>query len=210
MAPPVFAKTAFQLNADSPYSQALQGQDAVYVIALAKQVPSSIPPLELMRSRVTQDFEEQAALALAQNDGTNFYAKAAVQLAAGNSFPKSAVAAGHAPVVLKPFSLSSSEVPDFNGRAEVGELKRAAFTTPIGRLSQFVQTDEGGFILFVQGLLPVDETRKVSELPQFLSQLRRARQNEAFNLWLQAEAGRELGGILKELDAEKAPSGAAK
>lgn len=210
MAPPAFAKTAFQLNADSPYSQALQGQDAVYVIALAKQVPSAIPPLEQIRSRVTQDFQEREALALAQREGTNFHAKASAQLAAGNSFPKSSVAAGHAPLELAPFSLSSAEIPGFNGRTEVGQLKQAAFTTPAGRLSNFIPTDEGGFLLFVQALQPVDETKKVSELPQFLSQIRRARQNEAFNAWLQAEAGRELGGILKELTAQKSSSGAAK
>jgi hypothetical protein len=29
-------------------------------------------------------------------------------------------------------------------------------------------------------------------MPQFLAQVRRARQGEAFNLWLQGEANREL------------------
>jgi hypothetical protein len=41
-------------------------------------------------------------------------------------------------------------------------------------------------------VLPLDETKKTTEFPQFLSQVRRGRQNEAFNLWLQGEANREL------------------
>ena len=41
-------------------------------------------------------------------------------------------------------------------------------------------------------MLPVDEASKNAGLKDYLSQLRRGRGNEAFNLWLQAEANREL------------------
>jgi hypothetical protein len=210
MAPPAFTKTAFQLNTDEPLAGPLVSPEAVYVIALAKQIPSTIPSLEQIRRRVTSDFQEREAVALAQRDGTNFYFNATVQLVAGNTFAKSAVAAGHVPLMLTPFSLSSAEVPEAGDHAELGQLKQAAFTTPAGHVSSFVLTAEGGFVLFVQALQPIDETKKVSELPQFLSQVRRARQSEAFNLWLQTEASRELGGILKDLSARKPAAGAAK
>jgi len=55
----------------------------------------------------------------------------------------------------------------------------------------------------------VDEAKKTAELPQFLSQVRRGRENEAFNFWLQTEANRELAGILKD-SAQNSASGAAK
>lgn len=210
MAPPAFTKTAFRLNADEPLAGPLVSPEAVYVIALTKQIPSAIPSLEQIRRRVTSDFQEREAVALAQRDGTNFYFNATVQLAAGNTFAKSAMAAGHVPLVLAPFSLSSAEVPEAGDHAELGQLKQAAFTTPAGHVSNFMPTAEGGFVLFVQALQPIDETKKVSELPQFLSQVRRARQSEAFNLWLQTEASRELGGILKDLSAQKTAAGTAK
>jgi hypothetical protein len=47
-------------------------------------------------------------------------------------------------------------------------------------------------VVFVQSFLPVDEAMKNSELPKFITQMRRGRENEAFNLWLQNEANREL------------------
>ncbi len=115
-----------------------------------------------------------------------------VQMAAGKTFAQAAVAAGQTPLVLPPFSLSTSELPEVGDRASIGQLKQAAFTTPPGHISSFVPTSDGGFVLFVQQMLPVDVTKKNSELPQFTAQVRRARQNEAFNLWLQAEANREL------------------
>ena len=61
-APAELAKIAFKLNADSPFSKPIPGTEAVYVIGLAKQLPSAIPPLEQIRARVTQDFQTHEAV----------------------------------------------------------------------------------------------------------------------------------------------------
>jgi hypothetical protein len=206
--PPEFTKAAFKLNADSPFSKPIVGEDAVYVIGLAKQLPSAIMPLDQIRARVVQDLQNREAAMKAQSAGTNFYYNAAVQLAAGKTFAQAAVAAGQAPQVLTPFSLSSQDVPELGDRAELNQLKQAAFTTAAGHLSNFFPTAEGGFVLFVQSLLPVDEAKKISDLPQFLLQLRRGRENEAFNLWLQTEANRELRDtpVYNEMAGGKAPA----
>ena len=108
------------------------------------------------------------------------------------SAKQAAIAGGQSPQVLSPFSWSSQDVPEAGDHAELGQLKQAAFTTPAGRISNFVPTADGGFVLYVQQMLPIDLAKKTAELPQFTSQVRRARQNEAFNLWLQGEANREL------------------
>jgi len=191
-APAAFTKAAFQLNADQPFAGPVPAADGIYVMALAAQLPSAIPSLEQIRGRVTQDFQEREAVALAQSAGTNFYASAAVQVAAGSSFAKAAVAAGHVPLVLSPFSLSTQEVPELGARADLRAVKQAAFTTAPGHVANFQPAGDGGFVLFVSQLLPLNTTEKTTDMPQFLAQVRRARQGEAFNLWLQAEANREL------------------
>ena len=83
-------------------------------------------------------------------------------------------------------------MPELGDHAQLGQLKQAAFTTAPGKISPFVPTADGGFILYVQSLLPVDESKKAADFPQYLAQARRARQNEAFNLWLNTELNREL------------------
>jgi len=190
--PPVFTKAAFKLNADEPLAGPITGTDATYVIALANRLPSAIPALDLIRARVTQDFQNREAAALAQRAGTNFYVTATVQMSLGKTFAQTAVTASQAPQILTPFSLSSQDVPEAGDRAEIGQLKRAAFTTAPGHIANFVATTDGGFVLFAQSLLPVDQQKKTAELPQFTAQVRRGRENEAFNRWLQAEANREL------------------
>jgi hypothetical protein len=191
-APAAFTKAAFQLSADEPFAGPVVGADGVYVLALANQLPSAIPALAQISARVTQNFQEREAVTLAQRAGTNFYSTAAVQMAAGKTFAQAAVAGGQAPQILPAFSLSTQELPELGDRASLGQLKQAAFTTPAGHLGNFQPTSDGGFVLFVRQLLPVDAAKKNAELPQFISQVRRARSSEAFNLWLQGEANREL------------------
>jgi hypothetical protein len=208
-APPDLISTAFKLNADSPFSKPIAGTDAIYVIGLAAQLPSEVPPFDQIHNRVTEDLQYSEAAFKARTDGTNFYYSASVQIAAGSTFAKAALNSGQAPVALEPFSLGSKEVPEAEGHAEVGQVKQAAFTTAPGHLSPFMATADGGFILFVQSMLPVDEAAKTAEMPQFLSQLRRSRETEAFNVWLQTEVNHELRDtpLFKELAEGKGAPG---
>ncbi len=206
-APAAFNKAAFELTADVPFAGPIIAADGIYIISLAKQLPSAIPPLEQIRSRVTADFKDQATMALAQRAGTNYYNALTVQMTAGKTFAQAAIASGQQPVLLPPFSLSTSDLPELENRATINQLKQAAFTTDPGHISKFVPTSEGGFILFVQQLLPVDEAKKNAALPQFMAQVRRSRQSEAFNVWLQTEANRELTDtpLFKQANAGAAP-----
>ena len=207
-APAAFTKTAFNLTADEPVAGPVAGPDAAYVLALANQIPSAIPSLAQIYARVTRDYQEGEAVALAQRAGVSFHATATNQMAAGKSFAQAAIAGGQTPQILPAFSLSSDDLPELGGRVELRLLKQAAFTTPAGRVSNLIPTADGAFVLFVQQMLPVDLARKTVELPQFTAQVRRGRQSEAFNIWLQAEASRELRNtpVYAELTGGKTPA----
>jgi hypothetical protein len=191
-ASPEFTKAAFQLSADEPLSEPLVEQDTVYVIALARQLPSEIPSLDDIRTRVTKDYQLHEATDLAQRAGTNFDMTLAIQLGAGRSFASICAANGLQPQTLPPFSLSTQKLPELDARLGLDQLKSVALSTPPGHVSGFEPTDDGGFIVYVQSQLPVDQAVMNSEMPQYIASLRRARENEAFNEWLGLEANREL------------------
>ena len=134
----------------------------------------------------------QQATTLAREAGTNFFIKLTVSMAAGKSFAATCAADGLQPQVLPPFSISTRELPALGDRAELNQVKQAAFTTAVGHTSNFQETSDGGFILFVESQLPVDQAVMNADLPQFTESLRRSRENEAFNEWLRTEAGRAL------------------
>jgi hypothetical protein len=161
----------------------------------------------VIRDRVTRDYEYHEAALRARTAGTNFYYSAAVQMAAGKTFAQAALAAGQTPFAFKPFSMSTQEIPEAEGHAEVNAIKQTVFTTTVGHMSPFVPTSEGGFVLFVKSLLPINEELKNSDLPKYTSQVRRQRENEAFNVWLQLEASRELRNtpLAADLAAKQSP-----
>ena len=191
-APEAFTKAAFALTADDPLAGPILGSTSVYVIALDKKLDSTIPTLDQIRDRVTKDCQMVQATMLAQRAGTNFAPALAGQLAAGHTFASVCIAAGLHPEPLPPFSLSTQELPELAGRASLAQIQNAAFGTPAGRASGFEETGDGGFIVYLQSRLPVDSTNLKADLPQFTTTLRRERASEAFNQWLQAEAGRQL------------------
>jgi hypothetical protein len=191
-APAAFTKSAFALTPDDPFAGPIAGAYAYYEIALDKKLPSEIPPLDQIRDRVTQDYRMVQATMLAQRAGSNSAPVLAVQSAAGHNFASACIAAGLHPESLPPFSLSTQELPELAGRASLPQIQNAAFGTPVGQTSGFQETEDGGFIIYVQSRLPVDSTAMNADLPQFTASLRRERASEAFNQWLQAEANRQL------------------
>jgi parvulin-like peptidyl-prolyl isomerase len=187
-----FTKAAFELTSDTPLAGPITDGDGVYVIALDKTLPSEIPSYDKIRFQVAMDYERRESTLLAQRAGMAFYQSLTNQIAAGHSFASVAVGAGYQAEVLPPFSISTQELPELGERASLGQIKQAAFTTAPGKPSGFVPTQDGGFILLVQSRLPVDQAKLTQDLPQFTQNLRRSREGEAFNQWLQAEASANL------------------
>jgi hypothetical protein len=191
-APEAFTKAAFGLTPDEPLAGPIIGRDAAYVIALAKQLPSEIPPLSQIRARVTRDYQLHEATLLAQQDGTNFVRTLQSGLAGGDGFLSVCTTARLRPEVLPPFSLSTTDLPELSNRVTLNQLKSVAFATPIGQASNFEATDDGGFIVFVKSQLPVDITAMNANLPQFTAAVRQQREAAAFYNWLERTGSRDL------------------
>jgi hypothetical protein len=129
-------------------------------------------------------------------------------MTADRGFASLCVAAGLRPQVLPAFSLSTQELPELGEHAELDHLKQAVFTTPVGKTSDFVATSEGGFVVYVQSRLPIDQAIMNSDLPQYTTALRRERQSEAFSQWVNQEATRQLS--ILPVFREQAARGVAK
>ncbi len=206
-APPSFTKAAFALTPDEPFARPVAGPDAVYVLAFANRLPSEIPPFDQIRERVTRDYQWREAILLARHAGTNFV-RTLTGMTANRGFASLCVAAGLQPQVLPAFSLSTQELPELGERTELNQLKQAVFTTSVGKTSDFVATSDGGFVVYVQSRLPIDQAKMKTDLAQYTTALRRERQNEAFAQWVNLEGSRQLRSL--PAFREQAARGAAK
>lgn len=188
-----FTKAAFALTQEEPVAGPILGEDGAYVLALKATFPSYIPPLDTLRDRVTRDYRSSEAVKLSHQSGEQFHQALTNGLAQGKTFPALCREAKLKTIVLPPFSRSSSSL----GQAEVedqipiGILQEVAFKVPLGKVSGFVPLTTGGFILYVQERLPMNEQKMQQDLPKFLSMLRQTALNEAFNEWFrkQVETG---------------------
>lgn len=186
-------KAAHSLTTDQPFSGKIQSDDGFFVLGLARQLPSSIPAFSSISDRVAQDLRMQKAAELARLAGTNFYTSAAISMAVGKTtFAQAAINAGYTPLVLSRFSRSTASIPEINEQGEFNYIKNLAFNLPAGGVSPFIPTPDGGFILKVSSLSPVDPAKRAADLPAFSQQLRRSREAEAFNVWVNVEMNREL------------------
>jgi hypothetical protein len=193
---PNFVKEAFKLTpTNKPIAGPFSGDDATYVIAYSHVFPSEIPPLDKIREQVTADCKHMEALTLARQAGLAFYPVLTNGMAQGKTFSALCVASKYTPVMLPPFSLSTRSLPEIEDHISLngpGGLKELAFGTPIGQVSRFQDTSDGGALLYVKFKQPLDETKMKEQLPGFLNYVRQAHQNEVFNDWFRREADRGL------------------
>lgn len=189
---PEFPKAAFALNEDEPYSQVLQGQDGAYIIAMNKQFPRETPTFAQVQERVTADYKRLQGMMLAQQAARSFQQAATNGLASGKSFADLCTASNIKPVDLPPFSISTRSLPQIEEVIPLNQLKQAAFSTAPGKVSPAFGTAEGAVMVYVKAKLPLDAAKMQADLPTFTAQIRRNRQQEAFDEWLRREAERGL------------------
>jgi hypothetical protein len=216
---PSFAKTAFSLSpTNEPFAGPLAGEDAIYVIAYNKRIPSEVPTLDQVRERVVADYKYGQALNQARQAGQAFYQTLTNGLAQGKTFSALCAEAKFKPLEVPPFSLSTRSLPDIEEQVSLNLLQQLAFSSPPGTVGYFQPgtsadlifnvhgvrpvrpnafgaprtASDGGVILYVRAMLPIDETKMQTELAAFTNAVRQGRQNDAFQAWFRKEADRGL------------------
>jgi hypothetical protein len=197
-----FARAAFLLTADRPFvEQPIVGADAIYMIALDKKVPSEVPPLDRIRDRVMADYRNSQATGLARRAGDAFFQTATNALAQGKAFDTVCADANIKPVKVPPFSIAGVQaLPLVEEHVDLNYFKDVAFRTLPGRLAGFAPPRDlnapgnlaAYVVVYVQKRLPIDPEVLKAKMPDFLTMLRRARQQEALSEWFNREASKSL------------------
>jgi hypothetical protein len=217
--PPTFVQAAFQLSPDAPFTGVVPAEDGVYVLGFKQRIQAVTPSFKDIESKVVADFREAKARELALDDAGKFDAIVADQLNVNNgvTLPKdfNTIADENDRKVqaLPPISLSTTNLsPQLEDRVGLNLLKRVVFSTEVGTPSKAWPAPQGAFVLYVDKLSPPDAGKIKAELPELLTALRRQRENEAFELWMNAEINRDpelakkMEGMVKEIQGGSAAS----
>jgi peptidyl-prolyl cis-trans isomerase D len=182
--PPAFAKAAFALNEEEPFSPPLQAADGFYVIARKLLIPSEVPPLDKIQDRVTEDYRMQQAMNIAREAGNAFNRQLTNALTQGKSFEAICAEAKVTPINLPPFSAATTALPELKVNLDFNLVRNLTADLAPGKASQLVPTRNGPMIVYLKSRTPVDDNKVKAELPAFLTELRQERLYSSFNSWI--------------------------
>ncbi len=183
-----FIRVAFSLTKEEPVALSpIEGEDGAYLVALKDRLPSTIPPLDAIREKVIADYKRQQAMDIAQTRGKIFYNSLTNALASKKTFTDICLESRYNPISLPPFSRGTKALENVQIPVSLMEIKRIAFDLEQGQVSPFIPTRDGGMIVYLRSILPIDEQKLQKELPQFLAGIRQTRLYEAADLWLQKQ-----------------------
>jgi hypothetical protein len=185
--PSSFAQAAFKLTPDDPVAEPIDANDGVYIIEYRQKIPSEVPTLDRILDRVTQDYRNSKALDLAHGAGLELQGAITNAMAAGKTFQAAVVDTNASTVVLSPFKRNATTVTGIPVRADVSQLVSTAFTLTPGKVSSFVPTRTGGFVVCLKTIDPVPDDKMKTDLPEFIKTLRQRRQVEAFSEWFRKQ-----------------------
>ncbi len=186
---PDYKNMLFQLSTNTPDDQYkfAVASNGFFYLGLERKLPSENQPLETVRAKVAEDYRRQKATELALHVGTNFEAVAREGLLKGMSFEEVCAGQKIKPETLTPFSHETKSIPEIPDADEFDYIKGLAYQLPVGQIAPFEQTGTDGFVVYLKGRTPVDESVVQRDLPEFLAAQRSLRQAAAFNIWLTQE-----------------------
>lgn len=192
---------AFKLAEDQPFTAPIVAEKAVYLFALKNRLPSEVPPIDQVRTKVTEDYRRSQAIEVQRKLGMAFHAAATNAIAQGKSFESIAKQEQLEAIEFPPIAISTQSLDALQGRVDLGSLKNAAFGLKPGEVTDFIPTREGGMVVFLKERRPVSEEKLKAEMPKFLEDQRRHSESQSFGEWFNREF--ERSGLANRVQAKQ-------
>jgi hypothetical protein len=175
------------LNAETPYTEPLDGEGFVVIPMLQTKLPPEIPSFETVRERVIQDYRMDRARAATREAGEKFQATAAAGLASGKRFDD-ITSAEKVPVISVPeFTTAAQNVAGLDSRLNLYLVRNAATTAKSNGVSRYTESSDGGFVLYLEKKEPVSDEAVKLALPTALAEARQQRRMAVFQSWFASE-----------------------
>ena len=175
------------LNAETPYTEPLDGEGFVVIPMLQTKLPPEIPSFETVRERVLQDYKMDRARAATREAGEKFQATAAAGLASGKRFDD-ITPSEKVPVISVPeFTTAAQNVAGLDSRLNLYLVRNAATTAKSNGVSRYTESSDGGFVLYLEKKEPVSDEAVKLALPTALAEARQQRRMAVFQSWFASE-----------------------
>jgi hypothetical protein len=178
---PALAPNAFHLSPDYPSSDVIEGPNGYYVLHLEGSIPSQQLTFEQAKPGLIAQIQHDRASQLIQTKANEVRNQIQAALKAGKTFTDAATAAGLTADELPPFSLADVSKMDMPDKEEI---IRNAVALPDGGISEFVQTEAGGLLVYMGGREPVGKIEAALGEAELKGQAQHQKDIATFVEWL--------------------------
>ena len=175
------------LNAETPYTEPLDGDGFVVIPMLQTKLPPEIPSFETVRERVLQDYKMDRARAATREAGEKFQATAAAGLASGKRFDDITSSEKVSVISVPEFTTAAQNVAGLDSRLNLYLVRNAATTAKSNGVSRYTESSDGGFVLYLEKKEPVSDEAVKLALPTALAEARQQRRMAVFQSWFASE-----------------------
>jgi hypothetical protein len=190
-----FVRVAFGLTLQEPFYDPVPGTESIFVLSYNGRLPSEIPALDVIRDRVTSDYQFIESASLARKAALEFENGLSNAMAGGKSFADACAKAGVTLTPLAPFSMASTNIAELSTRANVDQFKRIALATAPGQFTPLMPSADGAFMAVIEAKLPLDESKMAANLPAFTRSVHQVRRSEIFQEWFRREASKAFATV---------------
>lgn len=196
-----FVQQAFALTPDAPTSDPVPGPDSYFVLEYVDSKPSVIPPFAEVKDKVVDEIKRIRTYDATVKRGQDFVAELKKLVAAGTSFDAACAELKLKVETPPPFSLADEKVK----LPSAQRVKQEALGMPVGAVSGFVPTINGGLVFYLMDRQPPDPATAAQDKPKLAQQILQQNQQALFQAWVNAYA-REQGVTFGRQRSQPAPS----
>jgi hypothetical protein len=175
------------LNAETPYTEPLDGDGFAVIPMLQTKLPPEIPSFETVRERVLQDYKTDRARAAAREAGEKFQATATAGLGNGKRFADIAASEKVSVISVPEFTTAAQNVAGLDSRLNLYLVRNAATSAKSNGVSRYTESSDGGFVLYLEKKEPVSDEAVKQALPAALAEARQQRRMAVFQSWFTSE-----------------------
>jgi hypothetical protein len=175
------------LNAETPYTEPLDGDGFVVIPMLQTKLPPEIPSFETVRERVLQDYKMDRSRAATREAGEKFQATATAGLASGKRFADIASSEKVSVISVPEFTTAAQNIAGLDSRLNLYLVRNAATSAKSNGVSRYTESSDGGFVLYLEKKEPVSDEAVKLALPTALAEARQQRRMAVFQSWFASE-----------------------
>ena len=175
------------LNAETPYTEPLDGDGFVVIPMLQTKLAPEIPSFATVRERVLQDYKMDRARASAREAGEKFQATATAGLNSGKRFADIASAEKASVIPVPEFTTAAQNVAGLDSRLNLYLVRNATTSAKSNGVSRYTESTDGGFVLYLEKKESVSDEVVKQALPAALIEARQQRRMSVFQSWFSSE-----------------------